>query len=260
MRNWIIGAAALLAAAVAPGVAAAATGYIDLGYATTNADTGGADNDADTWAADGVVAFDAHSLGVQLDGRVGSLDADGGDVDFWNAGAHVYKRQSNFLVGGYVGVTNFDADGSDDVSEWTVALEGQYYFAKTTLNASLSRSEGDDDIDLDATALDLGVRHFLSDNFAIEGNVGFANIDDGSDDADATTVGIGAEYQLTSVPVSVFGGWQHSEIDDADVDFDTFGVGVRYNWGGTLLDRDRSGASLGRHTGGVARALFGGAL
>ena len=31
MRNWIIGAAALLAAAVAPGVAAAATGYIDLG-------------------------------------------------------------------------------------------------------------------------------------------------------------------------------------------------------------------------------------
>jgi hypothetical protein len=259
MRNWFIGAAALLAAAVAPGVAAAATGYIDLGYATTNADTGSTDTDADSWAADGVVAFDAHALGVQLDGRVGNLDADGADVDFWNAGAHVYKRQSNFLVGGYVGVTNFDTGGGDDVSEWTVALEGQYYLAKTTLNASLSRSEGDSDINLDATAIDLGVRHFINDNFAIEGNVGFANIDSGGDDADATSVGIGAEYQLASVPVSVFGGWQHSEIDDANLDFDTFGVGVRYNWGGTLLDRDRSGASLGRHTGGFAH-LFGGII
>ena len=103
------------------------------------------------------------------------------------------------------------------------------------------------------------MRHFFDDNFAIEGNVGFASIDSSGDDEDATSVGIGAGYQLASAPVSIFGGWQHSEIDDSDLDFDTFGVGVRYNWGGTLLDRDRSGASLGRHTGGSAR-LFGGAV
>jgi len=87
--------------------------------------------------------------------------------------------------------------------------------------------------------------------------VGFGNIDDGTDDADLVTYGIGAEYQLASLPISIFGGWQHAEIDDIDSDADTLGIGVRYNFGGSLFERNRSGASLARG-GGLGR--FGGLL
>ena len=53
MRNWIIGAAALVAVA-APGVAAAQTGYVGVVYG--NADPGGA-ADEDFYGVEGAVAF-----------------------------------------------------------------------------------------------------------------------------------------------------------------------------------------------------------
>jgi hypothetical protein len=256
MRNWIIGAAAMLAVVV-PGVAAAGTGYIDLGYARSNLDSGGPDTDVDTWAAGGVAAFDAHALGVQLDARVGSAEPESGSsIDFWGVGGHLFKRNDTWLVGGYAGIGNVDAGSGSDTDEWTVAAEAQYYMAQTTLTGALSYSEADD-ANLDTTAIDLGVRHFVNDNFAIDANIAFASLEMSGSDTDATSFGVGGEYQLASVPVSIFGGYQHTEVDDANLDVDSFGIGIRYNWGGTLFDRDRHGASLPRRAGGFSRMLGG---
>ena len=120
------------------------------------------------------------------------------------------------------------------------------------LSSAQSQEQGDD-IDAEFTGLDLGATHFLTDNFSFGGNVGFGNIEGSGVDADTSTYGLGAEYQFASAPISIFGGWQHIELDDADADADTLGLGVRYNFGGTtLLERNRSGASLSRG-GGLGR-------
>ncbi|MDX2277611.1 MAG: hypothetical protein NW206_19345 [Hyphomonadaceae bacterium] len=246
MRSLILAAAALVAVA-APGVALAQTGYADVSYTNVSTDTGFGDDDADGWAAGGAVAFDAYALGVQLDAGYSNTSADsGGDVDSWSLGGHVFKRYDNFLVGGFAGVGNVDADSAGDSDYWTVGAEGQYYFERTTLDASLSYTEADD-ADLSATALNLGATHFYTDNFSINAGVGFASLEnDAGDDADLISYGVGAEYQFAALPVSVFGGYTHSEVDDFDTESDALTVGVRYNWGGTLYDRNRSGASLSR--------------
>ena len=253
MKKFLLGAAAALAIA-APGVAAAQSGYVDLGYQTTEADVGGVEGDADGWTLGGAAAFGGNgSLGVQVDGLFSQSEADGGgDVDTWNLGGHLFSRSEGGLVGGFVNLGNSDIEGVGDLDFWTVGLEGQLYMSRGTVDGALSYSEADD-VDASLTAVDLGYTHFVTDNFSLGGNVGFGQIDDGTDDGDLMSYGVGGEFALSSLPISIFGGWQHSELDDADADADTLGIGVRWNFGGTsLLERNRSGASLARG-GGLGR-------
>jgi hypothetical protein len=257
MKKFLLGAAAALAM-TAPGVASAQSAYVDLGYQTSESDIGGTSGDADGWTLGGAAAWGGqNSVGFQVDGLISSAEADGGgDADAWNVGGHLFTRNDSFLFGGFANYGNVDVDGAADFDFWTVGLEGQYYFSRTTLDGSLSFSEGDD-ADAELTAVDLGLTHFATDNFSFGGGLGFGSIDDGTDNADVLTYGLGAEYQFTSFPISVFGGWQHAEIDDIDADSDTLGIGVRYNFSGSLFERNRSGASLSRG-GGLGR--FGGLL
>jgi hypothetical protein len=253
MRSLIIAAAALVAVA-APGVASAqATGYVDASYANSSVDTDFGDADADGWAVGGAVAFDAYALGVQLDANYANSEADeGDDTDAWNIGGHVFKRTDTWLLGGVVNYGSVDA-GDGDSDFWTVGVEGQYYLERATLDAAVTYTEADD-ADLSATAVDLGGTYFFTDNFTVNAGVGFAQLEnDFGDDADVISAGLGAEYQFASVPVSVFGGYAHSEVDDFDLSSDTLSIGVRYNFGGTLYERNRSGASLSR--GGAGRFL-----
>jgi hypothetical protein len=254
MRSLILAAAALIAVA-APGVASAqATGYVDASYANISNDNDFGDEDADGWAVGGAVAFDAYALGVQLDANVSNFSADeGDDTDTWNIGGHVFKRTDTWLLGGVVAYGNVDAGGGDS-DFWTVGAEGQYYLERATLDAAVTYTSADD-ADVNITAVDLGGTYFFTDNFTVNAGVGFAQAEnDFGDDADAITGGVGAEYQFASVPVSVFGGWSHTEVDDFDLSSDALSIGVRYNFGGeTLYQRNRSGASLSR--GGAGRFL-----
>lgn len=250
MRKFLFGAAALLAAA--PGVAMAQTGYVDLSYQNSNVEVGPFEGEGDGWTAGGATAFDLGGLGAQIDGQIGNFEADGGgDTDVWNVGGHLFSRQSAGLIGGFVSYGNIDV-GAADAGFWTVGVEGQYYLQRTTLNGAVSYSEGDDDLDANLTAVDLGLKHFVTDNFSLDGGIGFGNIEGGGGDVDAMTLGFGGEYQFAAMPISLFGGYNRAEIDDIDTTSDTFNIGVRYNWGGSLFDRDRSGANLGRG-GGLGR-------
>jgi hypothetical protein len=253
MKKYLLGAAALLAI-VAPGVASAQqSGYVDLGYQTTEADIAGVEGDGEGWTLGGATAWGGDgSFGVQLDAVIGEAD----ESSSYNVGGHLFTRNGDYLLGGFANYGNVDIDGAGDFDYWTVGLEGQYYLSRTTLDGALSYSEGDD-LDAELTALDFGATHFVTDNFSFGGNVGFGSIEGGGADADVVSYGLGAEYQFASAPFSVFGGWQHAEVDDIDSDSDSLGIGVRYNWGGTLLERNRSGASLSRG-GGLGR--FGGLL
>lgn len=239
MKKYLLGAAAALAFVV-PGVAAAQSGHVDLGYTSTDTDAG----DIDTWTLGGAYASGGQgSLGWQIDGVIGNHEYDaGGDVDTYNLGGHLFTRNDSHLIGGFVNFGNADF-GAGDYDYWTVGAEGAIYLQRTTFNGVLSYSDSED-LDNTVTALDLGVTHFISDNFSVGAGAGFGEFDAGSD---FNSFGINAEYGFGSMPISVFGGWTTTDFDGFEADALT--IGARYSFGGSLFDRDRNGASLTRNAG-----------
>ncbi|HYD88770.1 MAG TPA: hypothetical protein VEA80_14945 [Vitreimonas sp.] len=239
MKKYLLGAAAALALA-APGVASANSGYADLSYTNTDFGSGDADTTAlggaYSWGGDGTVGF-------QIDGVLGQHEFTGGDVDTYNLGAHAFVRNEGHLIGGFVNFGNTDFGGGSEYDYYTLGAEGAVYMSRTTLSGVLSWSDSED-LDNSVTALDLGLTHFVTDNFSIGGNLGFGEFDAGSD---FIAYGLGGEYQFASFPVSLYGGWNTTDFDGFEVDALT--LGVRYNFGGSLFDRDRSGASLSRNGG-----------
>jgi hypothetical protein len=229
MRNWIIGAAALLAVA-APSVAAAQTGYVGVTYG--NADAGGA-ADEDFYGAEGAVAF-AGSGSIVIEVNAAFTDSDDSDSAAGLTG-HAYSRNDSHLFGGFVGVSD-----SDDSTTWVAGLEANKYYDNWTLAGAIFYGNNDD-VDADGYGLNVEARAFVHDNFRLNGNIGYASVDAGAGDDDVMLYGVGGEYQFASVPVSIVAGYNTADFDGGDVD--TWTIGVRYNWGGTLRDRDRSGAS-----------------
>jgi hypothetical protein len=70
--------------------------------------------------------------------------------------------------------------------------------------------------------------------------------------------GLGAEYQFDTCPVSIFAGYRHTDLGAVGLATDTWGIGLRWNFGeGTLMQRDGSGARL-RRPEGVFEVFTGG--
>lgn len=241
MRNWIIGAAAILALAT-PGVAAAQTGYVGVNYG--NVDAGSVDSDF--YSAEGAVAFiGSGSIVFEVDAAV--VDSDEADTGYGLTG-HVYSRNDSHLFGGFVGVAD-----SDDSTTWVAGLEANKYFDNWTLAGAVFYGENDD-LNADGYGANVEARVFLNDNFRLNGNVGYASVDAGAgNDDDAVTLGVGGEYQFEALPISVTAGYANTDFDGGDVDAWT--IGLRYNWGGTLRDRDRNGASQAS-VAGASSSLF----
>jgi hypothetical protein len=230
MRNWIIAAAALVAVA-APGVAAAQTGYVGATYGNVDVDGAG---DEDFYGIEGAVAFaGSGSIVFEVDAAV----TDGDDTDSaYGITGHVYSRNDSHLFGGFIGVN--DSDATD--TTWYGGLEANKYFTNWTLAGAVFYGNNDDN-DVDGYGANVEARYFINDNFRVDGNIGYASIDAGAGDDDVTIFGVGGEYQFAQVPVSLRAGYSKADSDGGDAD--VWSIGVRYNWGGTLRDRDRSGAS-----------------
>jgi hypothetical protein len=231
MRNWIIGAAVALAALAAPGLAAAQTGYVGLNYNST--DFSGAADEVESYGVEGAVAF-AGSGSIVFEVDAALSDSDEADSGYGIVG-HVYGRNDDHLFGGFVGIA-----GSDDSETWLAGLEANKYFANWTLAGALFYGNNDD-ADVDGYGVNVEARAFVHDNFRVNGNIGWVSVDDGAGDDDAMLYGVGGEYQFAAWPVSVGVGYSTIDFDGGDVD--TWTIGLRYNWGGTLRDRDRNGAS-----------------
>lgn len=241
MKKTLLGAVAALAL-VAPGVASAQSGHVGVSYATND------DADFETTAVSGSFG----GANFQLDGRYGSAE---GDVDVWEIGGHLFQRSDTMLWGGYAGYSTWDSGVAGlDIDEWTIAGEMQFYVDRTTFTGALSYTDATlIGVDAEQWGLEGEVRHFVTDNFSFQGNVGFANAEAGGIDTDITSYGVGAEWQLSTMPISFVGGWQGSDSDLAEPSVLSFGV--RYNWGGTLLERNRSGAGLSRPQGLLQHAF-----
>jgi hypothetical protein len=237
MRNWIIGAAALVAVVALPSVAAAqATGYVGLDYGNVDVNHVGSD---DGWGASGSVAFQGSSS-ISFEVDAGVFDADHADTSEAITG-HVFTRNDQYLFGGFVGYQH-----SDDDDSWSAGLEANKYFDNWTLAGAVVY---DDNNDADTTAWGVNVegRIFATDNLRVDLAAGYDSVDlPGPGDADVWDAGVGAEYQFASVPVSIGARYTHV---DGDIDADVVTATVRYNFGGSLKDRDRTGASQASITG-----------
>jgi hypothetical protein len=233
-----------LAAAIAAAPAFAEGGYLGASYSLVDRTLCSTATDVDVAAASGAVALGEH---VQVDGQY--VNIDGGDCDQVNLGAHLFNRGERLLWGGYAGYNTF-SDAGATVEEWTAALEGQLYFARTTLSGAVGYTNFDSGSGgRDMWSVDAEARHFVTDNFSIQANAGYAD-PDAALIGDGWAVGIGAEYQFADMPISIHGGWQRTDFAE---EIDAVGVGVRYSGNASLFERNRAGASLNRPIGFIER-------
>jgi hypothetical protein len=238
MRKLFLGAAAAMALAT-PGVASAANGYVGLDYVNTDTDGGDSEDNV------GVSGSAVVTPNIALD--AGFIDGD--DADSWGAAGHLFMNNSSHLLGAFVGFSD-----SDDSTTWGGGVEGQLYMNNFTLAGAVGFST-DDDNDTDRWGVDAQARYFISENFRLQGLVGWQNVDAGGAEDDLLRLGVGGEYLFAFAPVSVGLAYTNSQLDEADVDSDAISATVRYNFGGgSLLDRDRSGGGLAGLSG-VTSAL-----
>jgi hypothetical protein len=230
MKTKLFGAALLALAATAG--TAHAEGSVGLNFQST--DFGG--GEIETFAIDGDVLVNPN---FQISGAY--ADVEGGDFSAYGIDAFVFSRNDSRAYGAFLGYSSLDGDAD----ELSVGGFGQLFRGNTNWTAQLGYSDTEGDVQV--LHLDGEGRFFLSENFSLQGNLGYGDIDSDFGGSDYWTGGLGAEYQLSGAPISINGGWQHVDFDGGETD--TLGLGVRWNFGGgSLIERSRTGASLQRNT------------
>lgn len=232
---------ALLAAAAALFMATPAMaqsgGSVGLNYGTTETES----DDFDTLQVDAAFGGASGAWGYQIDGGVGSTEADSDDISHFTLGGHVYWTGGNWRLGGVVAFTSVD-DDSDSVDETAYGVEGSWNLGpNAVVLGSYTVGETEFLVDVDTSNADLGLNYYFTDNFRVGGNIGSGNLDFGSGDVDTSTFGLNAEWQPWTTPVSFRIGYDTYEVDDFLIsDFETLTVGARWNWGGSLRERDNA--------------------
>ncbi len=225
--------AAVAAAFIATPAMAQSGGHVGVTYGNTDSDA----TDGDTWQVEGAFGGNSGSIGYQLDAGIGNTDAGtAGDIDNRTIAGHLYWHSDNWNLGAVIATTNLDDGGS--VDETVYGIEGSFNVASNAvITGSYTVGESEFLVDVDTWNLDAGLNYYFTDNFRVSGNIGTGNLDFGGGDIDTSTFGVGAEWQLASTPISFTADWSTFDAD-AFGDYDTLKVGVRWNWGGTLRERD----------------------
>lgn len=233
-------AAVAVAALSTPAFAQDATGSVGVSAATTNVEVLGVEGDGQTYGLDGSVAFKASDAWtVTLQGNAAATDGDLGEDESFAIGAGLTYAGDDWRVGPTVSYADLGGEG-----QWAVGAVAQKYFDTVTLSGAINYASIDD-IDADVWSLGGELRYFVTDNFRVDGGVNWAVAKVPGSDVNGWNVGLDAEYQFAGTPWSLTGGYSHANVEDADLDSDTFTVGFRYSFGGDLKARDRSGADLG---------------
>lgn len=242
MKKSIFAGAAIVAL-IAAGSASAHEAHLDLSYQSN--DTGASDDVGNT-ALSGAILVTPH---VQLNGRYANIDAFGNNSDYFSVDGFLFNRDDAWAYGGYLGYDNIDGD----VDEWSIGGFVQAFQDNINWTAQLGYAETEGDahnLNLDGEG-----RYFVTDDFALSGNLGYGDIDS---DSNYWSGGLGAEFGMGSLPVSVYAGWEHYDFDDGN-DVDDLGIGIRWNFGGgTVKERSRTGASMQRNTRTLGDLELGG--
>lgn len=253
MYRTILAASAALVMGWA-GQAAAQTGHVGLAYSRANMsmDSVG-DANANIGTVEGSVVLPITApVTLSLDGALQNFDGeDGFSTTTENATGHAdFHVGDNAFVGGFLGVNH-----AEDFTLWGGGVEGQYTGQEGGVVAQIGYGQSDDLDNVDFWGERVEGRFYGADNMRFTANLGAMQLSGNGDSTNMWNVGVTGEYQFSTAPISVWAGYERNAWDDADLTADTFSVGVRYNFGGSLRDRDAAGANMG----GFAN-LFGGSL
>ncbi len=224
-------------------------GYVGVEYGKSRLNPGTPSPRVETWTGEAAVAGQTRGFGVQGDIKVANYDTGGNDTTGVSPTLHVYKRNPYGLIGGWAGWSH--SGGSDVLG---VGAEGQAYLSGATLYGTVGYGHNDNDVaDQNLWAARVDGRYFVTENFSIGAQVGLmrASTDTGGVTSRSTlrTVGVGFEYQPGQVPFSIQGSYTHGDWSKSSDESDTLRVGLRWNFdGGTLMERDRTGATLNNMT------------
>lgn len=238
MKSIFLATTAAAALFAAPALAQDAIGSVGVTYANTEVE----DFDADAWSVDGVVALPVGSeWTATLNGDVTYYDDVDGDDTTVSAAAHMTKMwASDIRAGGFVA-----ANDIGDNTVWTVGAEAQKYLAAATLTGVVAYTDVDD-LDADMWTVGADAAFYVQPNLRLNAGVSYNDLDsDLGGSLEAWTYGAGAEYEFTGTPFSVAANFTRADIQDFDVDVDTWSIALRYSFGGGLQARDRAGANLG---------------
>lgn len=237
-----------LAFAVAP--AMAETGHAGIGYATND------EADIDVWGVEAASAYGfGDAFGAQIDGAIGSADNGYDSYTSWRVNGHLFYNAGDFRVGAVVGAAQVDTPGNEPKAfHW--GLEGQYWFDRVAVGASAIWGDADWIISpsLDYDNYDLSADFYATDNFVIGATYGVGSLDNGPSNVDTSGYGVDAEWKFDNSPISILAGYQHWEFESTTV-ADGWMIGARWNWGESLLARDRAG--FRSSPAGVVERYFG---
>jgi len=196
------------------------------------------DTDADVWTVDGTVALPVADWTVTLDAVVDKADSDAGDATFGGGAVHLTRIfGSDVRLGGFVG-----ADGLGDGDQsWLGGLEAQKYLSKATLTAQTAYASVDD-LDMDIWTVGGEAAFYPMARLRLHVDAAYNGVQTSDQDVDAWTYGAGAEYWLPNTALTVVGDFNRLEWEAVEID--TWTIGLRFNFGGDLQQRDRKGGGL----------------
>lgn len=245
----------LFASAIAAAAFASTSAFAQVsGYAGAAINWGqlqvpGDDQDFNNLSASGAVLAPINAgLAIQAEAAyVDSYDMDGA----LSGAVHLIGAVGDDMrVGAFVSAAQFDGE-----TALGGGVEGQAQFDRSTLAGTVGYAKVDE-FDVSAWGLNGEYRYFVSDNIRIDGSLSWASFDTPLGDTEAWGAGLGGEFKQADSPLSVFGGWSYTEAEDLDVAANTLTIGLRYNFGGSLKERDRAGPSFGGASSILSLANF----
>ncbi|KSB89540.1 hypothetical protein AS593_02645 [Caulobacter vibrioides] len=239
MKTQLFAAAAVLAFAVSAPAFAQNIGSVGAAVDYTNVDTSVGDADGTSVVIDGSVAIPTGSWTITGAADVSIADSDVSQRTVATGAVHATTVVGNGLrIGGFTALSRPSND-----TLWAVGGEAQKYLGNTTLTGLVAYGQSND-LDADLWTVRAGANYFVSDDFRLDGGLGWSKVD-GLVDADIWDINVGGEYKFANTGWSTFAKYTHSEADDlADLKSDAVKVGLRYTFGGSLKARNAAGADL----------------
>ena len=221
-------------------------GYVGVEYSKTEpmGDTAAATPDVDAWSAEAAFSTPVGGF-ADLQGDIKASRYEGpagGETWVTSPTLHLFHRDAGAAWGAFIGMSDTDAG-----TLYGGGIEGQAYLSSATLYGSLGFGNLDDAaVDYDVFAARLATRYFISENFRLDGSVGYYRQTGGlTPNAEAIATGIGAEYQFAGIPASVRIGYERFNPEGAAPTNETFRIGMRWALtGDTLAERDRLGPTM----------------
>lgn len=239
MKTQLFAAAAVLAVAVAAPAFAQNIGSVGAAVDYNNIDTSFGDAEGTSVVLDGSVAIPTGTWTVTANADVSIADNDISQRTVASGAAHATTLVgSDLRLGGFTALSRPSND-----TLWAVGAEAQKYLGNVTLTGLVAYGQSND-LDADLWTVRGNVNYFVSEDFRLDGGLGWSKIDTVVD-ADAWDVSLGGEYKFANSGWSTFGKYTHTEADDlGDLKSDAVKIGLRYTFGGSLQARNASGADL----------------